>query len=209
VSRTVIPNVTRSQPGAEAARRRHPQGRPAHRVTTCRGRFSQSPVRLYPYRTGDHRATGAERPIWVVLCTTQCIETVGADIQNALITELADSDARLVAHGAGIWGFRWSPSRGVHVLSTPNEGSPVPGRTIAGPAGRAELSGPVSQEAAVSTGRRGHVIEGDDFLRGPDSDQLSPYSDTGMVRHRQYPSRQFQPSLIPRIDSRVAPGRRP
>lgn len=107
-------------------------------------------------------------PVWVVLAPTQGTELVYSGIQQALVTELAESgNAALIAHGAGIWGFRWSPPPGTRILRAPTSAASIGGWTSTGPAGRTELSGPPQQWAAVSTGGRGYVVNGDYFERDP------------------------------------------
>lgn len=106
-------------------------------------------------------------PIWVVLAPTQGIETVLPGIQQALVTQLANSgNATLVAHGAGIWGFRWSPPPDQRVLRVDSK-TPIAAWTAVGPAGHLNLSGPPQQWAAVSNGQRGYVVAGDYFERDP------------------------------------------
>jgi hypothetical protein len=107
-------------------------------------------------------------PIWVVLAPTQGSELVYSGIQQALVTELGDSgNATLVAHGAGIWGFRWSPPSSTRVLRVPASTAAIAGWSATGPAGRSVLAGSPQNWAAVSNGQSGYVVSGDYFERSP------------------------------------------
>jgi hypothetical protein len=120
---------------------------------------------LLPKRSG---------PIWVVLAPTQGIETVYSGIQQALVTELAESGkATLVAHGAGIWGFRWSAPTGIDILRVPASTAPIAGWVASGPAGRPVLAGSPQGWAAVSNGQTGYVVSGDYFERDPGTYQAT------------------------------------
>jgi hypothetical protein len=106
------------------------------------------------------------RPVWVVLAPTQGIETTYPGQLQALVTQLAESgDAKLVTYGAGIWGFLWSPPAGTKLTPVPGSTAAIGGWTIAGPAGRADVSGPPAQWAAESGGRAGYVVSGDYYHR--------------------------------------------
>ena len=109
-------------------------------------------------------------PVWVVLAPAQGIEIEYPGQQQALVTRLAqDSNAKLIAHGAGVWGFRWTPSPGTNLLTVPGPTAPIGGWAIVGSSGRQQMTGPSNEWAAVSTGRPGYVVSGDYYYRNPGS----------------------------------------
>ena len=116
---------------------------------------------------GSTAAIPSSRPVWVILAPTEGIETTDPGVQQALVTQLAEEGhSQLVAHGSGIWAFRWFPPMGTAALSEPGSGAPIGGWVVAGPAGRPDLQGTPQQWAAVSQGTTGYVVNGDYFRRG-------------------------------------------
>ena len=93
------------------------------------------------------------RPLWVVVAPTQGTELEPVAGARATIGELAGPlHATLVAHGAGIWAFRWTPLPSTTRFRFVTSATPaVPAWTDAGPSGRAVLRGP-----AVPVARRRH-----------------------------------------------------
>lgn len=110
--------------------------------------------------------------VWAVLAPSQGIETAFAGTQQAIISELGESGhAQLLAHGAGVWGFRWSPPASIWTLKMPLPSAPISGWAVPGAAGHPDLSGAPQNWAAVSNGKAGYVISGDYFRRKPGSYQ--------------------------------------
>ena len=81
---------------------------------------------------------------------------------RATIGELAGPlHATLVAHGAGIWAFRWTPLPSTTRFRFVTSATPaVPAWTDAGPSGRAVLRGPASRWHVAATDRAGYVVRG-------------------------------------------------
>lgn len=108
----------------------------------------------------------SREPIWVILAPEQGIETLFPGSQQALISELGESGrAQVVAHGAGVWGFRWWPQADVHALRIPASTASIAGWAVTGVAGQPRLSGAAPEWAAVSDGKTGYVVDGDYFRR--------------------------------------------
>lgn len=104
--------------------------------------------------------------VWVVLAPSQGIETAFTGTQQTIVSELGESGhAQLLAHGAGVWGFQWSPPESTRTLKMPEPDAPISGWAVPGAAGQPDLSGAPRNWAAVSRGKEGYVVSGDYFRR--------------------------------------------
>ena len=74
----------------------------------------------------------------------------------------------MVAHGAGIWAFRWTPPPSTRRFRFVTSATPaVPAWTDAGPSGHAVLGGPASRWHVAATDRAGYVVRGAAWLVPP------------------------------------------
>ncbi len=97
---------------------------------------------------------------YVVVTPFQGIEAASANAQLAAIaTVSAEPGSTLVAHGHGVWAFRWDPPGGTTTLTLPAQAAAVPAWSVAGAAGRAVLDGPLAGWHAAATGSRGYVAD--------------------------------------------------
>jgi len=99
--------------------------------------------------------------VWVIIAPSQGIEKLSVASAEALTGELAGPlHATLVAHGDGVWAFRWQVPRAITTLQVPQDMSPVPAWVSAGAAGRPVVSGPRDTWHSAATGARGYVTDG-------------------------------------------------
>lgn len=116
---------------------------------------------------GPGRVPVRARTVWVVVAPNQGIETLGVADAQALAGQLAGPlHGRLMAHGAGVWVFRWRPAAGTRWLTVPGRPAGVPAWAVPGQAGRSALTGPSAAWTAAATGAPGYVVAGD-YWREP------------------------------------------
>lgn len=122
---------------------------------------------VYPmFGTGRYRVQTT--PTWFVIAPSQGIELASVDVADALVAELAGPlHARLVAHGSGIWAFRWVPPPGTHHLVVPAHPPTLGAWSSTGAAGRVMLGGPEADWRAVATGPAGYVVSHDYWTEPP------------------------------------------
>ena len=103
--------------------------------------------------------------VWFVIVPAQGIETLQTSSAMALIGQLAGPlHATLVTHGHGVWVFRWRPPAGTRQVDVPAVTAGVPAWATRGAAGKQVISGPVASWHDASTGRRGYVDDGLEWL---------------------------------------------
>ncbi len=130
------------------------------------GRFSNRQW-VYPLLDASKPIPLKAKQVWFVLAPRVGIETVSVVQSDAVIFQLARlSNSALVAEGAGVWVFRWTPPRQKRYLSLAPPPSKVPAWTATGSAGAAELEGAPAKWSAISTGGEGYVVSGD-YWREP------------------------------------------
>lgn len=118
--------------------------------------------------TGPADIPVRESSVWVIVAPSQGIETATVKVSDGLIAELGGSlHARLVAQGAGVWAFRWTPPRGVHALVVPTTVQTVGAWSAVGSAGHSVVEGPSFDWRAVSNGHTGYVVSGDYWREEP------------------------------------------
>lgn len=124
------------------------------------GRFSGRADVHELAHTGSSPVTSPD--VWFVITPSAGVELQPVASALALIGELAGPlHARLVAHGHGVWAFRWHPPAGVHTLRIPDGSAGLPAWAAPG-AARAVLTGPVPGWHAASAGgaAAGYVADG-------------------------------------------------
>jgi hypothetical protein len=100
------------------------------------------------------------RDVWFVITPSAGVELEPVASALALIGKLAGPlHATLVAHGHGVWAFRWRPPPGVRTLRIPDGSAGLPAWAAPG-AARAVLAGPPSSWHAASSGAAGYVADG-------------------------------------------------
>ena len=78
----------------------------------------------------------------------------------AFIGQLAGPmHADLITHANGVWAFRWHKPPGLRRVPIPDGSGSIPAWAAAGTAGRAAITGPVTNWHAASTGRKGYVSD--------------------------------------------------
>lgn len=103
------------------------------------GRFANRPL-IYPYRTGaTFPIIGSQ--IYFVLTAYQGVETVGVSGTLGSIYEVAKMGANLVAHGGGIWIFRWTPPPGQTQIQLPLQSKVLPAWALETNIGQPVLNG--------------------------------------------------------------------
>ena len=108
----------------------------------------------------------ARAETWFIIAPTAGIETQSTASAMALIGELAGPlHATLIAQANGVWVFRWRPPPGVHSVVVPDGMGPLPAWAAPGAAGRAVLTGPVSNWHVGSAGGQGYVCDGLAWLK--------------------------------------------
>jgi len=104
---------------------------------------------------------------YVVVTPFQGIEVASANAQLAAIaTVSAEPGSTLMAHGHGVWAFRWDPPAGTTTLTLPAQAAAIPAWAVAGAAGRAVLDGPLPGWYAAATGDQGYVVDRDYWREG-------------------------------------------
>ncbi|MGA7418784.1 MAG: DUF2079 domain-containing protein [Acidimicrobiales bacterium] len=145
------------------------------------------------------------RHVWFVLAPEQGIETVPVPVNLSNLATLAGPmHAKLVAHGGGVWVFRWDPPSGTTTAVFPGFCSTVPAWPLPTNAGRPLLSGPASGWRIDATGQTGYVAWGDYWRlpkgsyvagirlssNGPVSLQVWDSDRQELIAQRQVPSTQ-------------------
>ena len=131
------------------------------------GRFTDRRL-VYPIRAPRQVIPVGTRDTWWIITPTLGIELDTVTAQDALIAKLAGSwNARLVAHGDGVWVFNWMLPQGITSVRVPGNPVGLPGWLLAGTAARRHMNGPVSTWAAQGTGERGYVMDKDYFRLRP------------------------------------------
>jgi hypothetical protein len=130
------------------------------------GRFGEH---AYVYGlTGPWAVPINERDDWFVIAPTAGIETLSTASSMGLISELSGPlHAQLVVHANGVWAFRWAPSPRVHEITVPDQPAMLDAWTSPGAAGRDVLAGPARGWHVTSTGQRGYVADGLQWLENP------------------------------------------
>ena len=127
---------------------------------------SQGVVGRFSGRTDVHELahTGSSpitsHDVWFVITPVAGVELEPVAGALALIGKLAGPlHATLVAHGHGVWAFRWHPPPGLRTLRIPDGSAGLPGWAAPG-AARAVLTGPAADWHAASAGGPGYVADG-------------------------------------------------
>lgn len=114
------------------------------------GRFSGRAQVHELAHTGSTPITSPD--VWFVITPSAGVELEPVASALALIGKLAGPlHATLVAHGHGVWAFRWRPPPGVRTLRIPDGSAGLPAWAAPG-AARAVLAGPPSSWHAASSG---------------------------------------------------------
>ena len=122
------------------------------------GRFSGRAQVHELAHTGSTPITSPD--VWFVITPSAGVELEPVASALALIGKLAGPlHATLVAHGHGVWAFRWHPPSGAATLRIPDGSAGLPAWAAPGTA-RAVLAGPPSSWHAASSGAAGYVADG-------------------------------------------------
>lgn len=100
--------------------------------------------------------------VWFVVASPTGTEPLPVTGPHTLIAELAGSlHADLVAHGAGVWVFRWIPPPRARTFTLPAAAPTIAGWTAVGSAGQASTVGSPVSWRAIANGRPGYVVAAD------------------------------------------------
>jgi hypothetical protein len=129
------------------------------------GRFSG---RTYAYGLLGPQGIPVRRSTWFVIAPMAGIETFAPATSLALIGELAGPlHATLVAHANGVWAFHLTPPPGVTMVQIPGGSPPLPAWAASGAASQPVLDGAISSWHMASTGAKGYVSYGMEWLESP------------------------------------------
>jgi Predicted membrane protein (DUF2079) len=156
---------------------------------------------------------------WFIIAPSQGIEIQSTARAMALIAELAGPlHATLVTHAHGVWAFRWRPPPGMRTITTPSDSAPLAAWTAVSATGRATLAGPVADWHMGSTGGRGYVADGLEWLAAPGRYQalvtlsaaipvnVEVWNDTGnvLLARKSIPATTGIESVALAVDARTA-----
>lgn len=82
------------------------------------GRFSYR-AHVEPILYGGQSIPIETRSVWFIITPRQGIETVGSNLEFAMIRQVESSGAKVVVSDRGVWTFQWSPPSSVHSLRVP------------------------------------------------------------------------------------------
>lgn len=138
-------------------------------VTASQGVLGPFSGRLIVHALVDSGTTPVTRPAtWFVITPSAGTELQATASAMALIGQLAGPlHARLIAHGAGVWAFRYVPPPGQRYLRLPAATAPVPAWAAAGATGHPVTSGPPAAWYAAGGGRAGYITDGMAWLVPP------------------------------------------
>ena len=122
--------------------------------------------------TARTEVTGSE--VWFVIAPSAGTELQSTASSMALIAKLAGPmHGTLMAHGGGVWAFRWHRPEGQRWVTVPDGMTGVPAWAAAGQAGTVTLSGSSTSWHVTSSGRQGYVTDGMEWLEPPGEYQAS------------------------------------
>jgi hypothetical protein len=130
---------------------------------------SQGVAGPFANRADIHPLQGLRAPIPVSGTSVFFVLAPGAGIETVPVNEALETiysvagplHATLIAHGAGVWAFRWHRPLAVHAVQFATQPPTLAAWTLPSVAGRYDLSGAEPSWRVFSNGSEGYLVYGD------------------------------------------------